>query len=171
MWMSVDKWISCGLLFGLDKRVENAPGEQRTARDESREVRAGGAARLQRLLRLVGSVDAARGHDLHAVPEALTEAPHVGERLRKEGGAGETARLLREARLVDATRVAAVHDGDARVERGGDGRLLLSPPGGRGHPHDNWAFRWLVRGRGQARRAGRAAPTTRTRAWCSARRY
>src|SRR5262249_6780455 len=130
MWMSVDKWISCGLLFGLDKRVENAPGDQRTARDDSREVRAVGGARLQRLLRLVGSVDAARGHDLHTVPKALTEAPHVGERLREEGGTGETAHLLREARLVDATRVAAVDDGDARVERGGDGWLPRSPAAG-----------------------------------------
>ena len=74
MWMPVDKWITCGLLFRIDKSVENSPREERAARDEGGEVRAGRGARAEGLERLVGRVDAAGGDDLDAVREATSTA-------------------------------------------------------------------------------------------------
>src|SRR5262245_8597461 len=99
MWMRVDKWITCGLLFGLDKGVEHAAGQERTARDEGGEVRARRRARAEDLERLGGRVDAAGGDDLDAIGEALAQPPHVGERVLKERRPREPARFLRQPRL------------------------------------------------------------------------
>src|SRR5437016_11995052 len=125
VWMSVDKWITCGLPTGLDKRVESSARQERPPRDESGEVRARGGASLERCQRLVGRVDTAGRDDLDAVAEFLTQSAHVFERTREERGAREPAGLLREARLLHAARIAAVDDGDARVARGRDRRLLV----------------------------------------------
>src|SRR5437879_11794582 len=40
LWMPVDKWISCGLLMGLDNGIEHSPREERAPRDEPGAVRA-----------------------------------------------------------------------------------------------------------------------------------
>src|SRR6266545_6669648 len=125
VWMPVDKWITCGLSMGLDNRVENSSRQQGTSRDEAGEVAARRRARVEGLQRLVRRVDAARGDDLDACAESRAQAAHVLERLCEERRAGEAARLLRQARLVDAASVAAVDDGDARLERRGDRRLLV----------------------------------------------
>src|SRR4030095_4916890 len=141
MWMPVDKWITCGLLFRIDKRVENFPRKKRAARDEGGEVRAGRRARAKGLESLVGRVDAAGGDDLDAARESLTQPAHVGERFREEGRAREPARLLREARLVHAAGVAAVHGGGGRGERGGDG----GGPGGAAGRRREWGRpRWCA---------------------------
>src|SRR5713101_9370679 len=72
VWMSVDKWISCGLSGGLDKRIEDFSRQERAARDESGEVAARRRPSLERLEGLVGRVDASCGDDLDAVAEFLT---------------------------------------------------------------------------------------------------
>src|SRR6266511_4625247 len=99
VWMSVDKWITCGLPTGLDKRVESSARQERPARDESGEIRARGRPDLERCQRLVGRVDAACGDDLDAVAEFLAQPAHVFERAREERGSREAAGLLREAWL------------------------------------------------------------------------
>src|SRR3989338_7649936 len=111
VWMSVDKWIRCGLLTGLDKRIEDPARQQRASRDESGEVAARGRARLEYLEGLVGRVDPSGGDDLDAVAEFLTQAPHVFERAGEERGSQESSGLLREAGLLDAVGIAAVDDG------------------------------------------------------------
>src|SRR5215467_12904153 len=86
VWMSVDKWITCGLPTGLDKRVEDVPRQERSARDESGEVRARGRTRAERGERFFGCVDAARRDDLDAVAEFFAQAAHIFERAAEQRG-------------------------------------------------------------------------------------
>src|SRR6202795_2315110 len=102
VWMSVDKWIRCGLPGGLDKGIKDSSRQQRAARDEPGEVSARRRAGLERLEGLVGRVDASGGDDLDAVAEFLTQASHVFERACKERGPRESSGLLREAQLPPA---------------------------------------------------------------------
>jgi len=80
VWMSVDKWIRCGLPRGLDKRIEDSSRQERAARDESGEVPARRRAGLEYLGGLVGRVDTSCGDDLDAVAEPLTQPTHILER-------------------------------------------------------------------------------------------
>src|SRR6266508_4727972 len=123
--MSVDKWITCGLPTGLDKRIESSARQERPAHDESGEIRARGRPDLERCQRLVGRVDTACGDDLDAVAEFLAQPAHVFERAREERGSREAAGLLREAWLLHAARIAAVDDGNAGVARRRNRRLLV----------------------------------------------
>src|SRR5260370_391876 len=88
LWMSVDKWITCGLPTGLDKRIEDSPRQERPARDESGEVRARGRARAERGERFFGRVDAARRDDLDAVAEFFSQAATIFKRAAEQRGAG-----------------------------------------------------------------------------------
>src|SRR2546427_12101186 len=60
-WMSVGKWITCGVPTGLDKRVESPAREEAPARDESGEGRARGGAGTARCQRVLGRGDAGGG--------------------------------------------------------------------------------------------------------------
>src|ERR1700693_6182879 len=61
VWMSVYKWIRCGLPGGLDKRIEDSARQERAARDESGEVAARRRAGLEGLEGFVGRVGGSRG--------------------------------------------------------------------------------------------------------------
>src|SRR3990170_7212483 len=143
VWMSVDKWIRCGLLMGLDKRIEDSARQQRASRDESGEVAARRRAGLEHLEGLVGRVDAPCGDDLDAVAEFLTQPSHILERAGEERGPRESSRLLREARLLHAARIAAVDDGDARVARRRDRHLFVGFAKVRRHLDDDRLVRRL----------------------------